>query len=232
MCALSAVAGQTKAVGIGCSSRRYNRRHGTSTVKVNALFGFGGNDEAKRRKEEQWAAQQAVLARRRTGSWQKDVQDRRAEVRKYVSDPDYKKKVDEERRERKKAEQGPDPEVNIFNIIIPLPPFGIPEYDNGERFDLRLPYVDNGWVDEEADFGKTGAALLWIWQEGRRCPSCPPQAMGRRSDRLHMHMLMPDRRHIFFGGGGGTDCFLMGAPTIRNCAREERDTLAACCRAG
>ena len=27
----------------------------------------------------------------------------------------------------------------------------MPEYDGGERFDLRLPYVDNGWVDEDAD---------------------------------------------------------------------------------
>lgn len=24
----------------------------------------------------------------------------------------------------------------------------------GERFDLRAKYCDNGWVDEEADFGK------------------------------------------------------------------------------
>lgn len=38
--------------------------------------------------------------------------------------------------------------------IIPLIPIGLPEYDGGERFDLRLPYVDNGWVDEDADFGK------------------------------------------------------------------------------
>lgn len=27
----------------------------------------------------------------------------------------------------------------------------MPEYDGGERFDLRLPYVDQGWVDEDAD---------------------------------------------------------------------------------
>ncbi len=34
-----------------------------------------------------------------------------------------------------------------------ITPFGMPEYDGGERFDLRLPYVDNGWVDEDADPG-------------------------------------------------------------------------------
>lgn len=26
------------------------------------------------------------------------------------------------------------------------------EYDNGERFDLRLPYVDQGYEDPDADF--------------------------------------------------------------------------------
>lgn len=36
-----------------------------------------------------------------------DVQARRAEVRKYAGDPAYKKKVDEERRARKKAEVRP-----------------------------------------------------------------------------------------------------------------------------
>jgi hypothetical protein len=25
------------------------------------------------------------------------------------------------------------------------------KYDNGERFDLRLPYADQGWVDESAN---------------------------------------------------------------------------------
>ena len=42
-----------------------------------------------------------------------------------------------------------------WGIIIPIAPFGMPEYDGGERFDLRLPHVDNGWVDEDAAFGKT-----------------------------------------------------------------------------
>jgi hypothetical protein len=30
----------------------------------------------------------------------------------------------------------------------------MPEYDGGERFDLRLPYVDNGWIDEDAAWDK------------------------------------------------------------------------------
>lgn len=31
------------------------------------------------------------------------------------------------------------------------------KFDNGGRFDLRLPYADQGYVDEDADFmGKLG----------------------------------------------------------------------------
>lgn len=38
-------------------------------------------------------------------------------------------------------------EDNELGIVIPIAPFGIPKYDQGERFDLRSPYVDKGWVD-------------------------------------------------------------------------------------
>jgi hypothetical protein len=37
----------------------------------------------------------------------------------------------------------------------------MPEYDGGERFDLRLPYVDNGWVDEDADPGTQPGSLTY-----------------------------------------------------------------------
>lgn len=36
-------------------------------------------------------------------------------------------------------------------IIIPMASFGIPKYDNGGRFDLKLPHVEIGYTDENAD---------------------------------------------------------------------------------
>jgi hypothetical protein len=50
-------------------------------------------------------------------------------------------------------------------IIVPLLPFGMRKYDEGERFDLRSPYADDGWVDPEetdawAGFKKIGEKLL------------------------------------------------------------------------
>lgn len=86
--------------------------------------------EVSRRTPEAVSSQTNVTAQ--------EVEERRAEVRKYRSDPEYKKRVDEERRERKKREN-PDPPVNPFSIIIPLPSFGA---EAEERFDLRGPYAD------------------------------------------------------------------------------------------
>lgn len=35
--------------------------------------------------------------------------------------------------------------------FLPIPgmAIGMPEFDGGERFDLRAPYADEGWVDTE-----------------------------------------------------------------------------------
>jgi hypothetical protein len=133
-------------------ARGYTQRNRQASVAPRALFGFGGRDEEKEReKEEQMRAQQEVLRRRKTNSWQEGVKARRAKASRYLNDSEFKKKCDEENRakfKKKMEEMGPEPK---FGIIIPIIPLGMPEYDGGERFDLRLPYVDNGWVDEDAD---------------------------------------------------------------------------------
>jgi hypothetical protein len=41
-------------------------------------------------------------------------------------------------------------------VVVPLFPFGIRKYDDGERFDLRLPYADDGWVDPDEVGGCCG----------------------------------------------------------------------------
>ena len=53
---------------------------------------------------------------------------------------------------------GTDGKKREGGLPIPLPSFGLGgeagvggEYDNGERFDLRLPYVDQGYEDPDAD---------------------------------------------------------------------------------
>lgn len=45
-------------------------------------------------------------------------------------------------------------------IPIPMASFGIPKYDNGGRFDLKLPHVEHGYTDDDADvMGKAGQAF-------------------------------------------------------------------------
>ena len=36
-------------------------------------------------------------------------------------------------------------------VIIPQAPFGMPKYDNGERWDLKAKYTDEGYEDADAD---------------------------------------------------------------------------------
>ncbi len=68
---------------------------------------------------------------------------RRAKVKKYNTDPEYKKKIDEDKRARALAERPPDPIVNAFNIIIPLAPFGIP---GGCSDALAVPIRPGCWL--------------------------------------------------------------------------------------
>lgn len=42
-------------------------------------------------------------------------------------------------------------------LVVPLLPFGMPKYDAGERFDLRSPYSDDGWV-----VSKSTGLLVWV----------------------------------------------------------------------
>eukprot|EP00624_Nannochloropsis_granulata_P003426 evm.model.NODE_27316_length_40306_cov_21.155485.2 len=61
-------------------------------------------------------------------------------------------------------------------IIIPQVPFGNTKYDEGERFDLRLPYVDEGYVDESASLGNTLKRLFGFGKESK--PTTLPQGPG------------------------------------------------------
>lgn len=48
----------------------------------------------------------------------------------------------------------PEMKKSVFGFSFPLvqSPIDLPGYDNGQRFDLRLPYAERGYEDEDADF--------------------------------------------------------------------------------
>jgi hypothetical protein len=60
-----------------------------------------------------------------------------------------KKEMDEIKTENTKAANALSKEAVKGGIPFPMASFGMPEFDGGERFDLRGPYAEEGWVDEK-----------------------------------------------------------------------------------
>lgn len=126
-------------------------------------------------KDEQMNDQYEMLARRRNSKKREDYFSKVFEKRQQATKDQYEKwrfQRDDSadpliawKKMREKGEigdlktgLGTDGEKREGGIPLPLPSFGVGgeagvggQYDNGERFDLRLPYVDQGYVDPEAD---------------------------------------------------------------------------------
>lgn len=132
---------------------------------------MGASDDEQQKKDEQWKIQQDILARRRNKSNMKKYFDQVTENRKELSSKakgtlwartnDSVDPIDNWKGAKAQGMIKPigyeaEPSRNEsklgFNVIIPINPMGIPKYDNGERFDLRLPYAERGYEDESADF--------------------------------------------------------------------------------
>ena len=120
-------------------------------------------------------AQQEILRKRRSGAnLGKEVAARRAKVSRFVNKklPSAEQKAIEERN-RKKA-NALSKEAVKGGIPLPMASFGMPEFDGGERFDLRGKYVDEGWVDpEDAKRGVGGFGGLFGKKE-------PPKKKGEK----------------------------------------------------
>jgi len=158
----------------------------TSTTTLHGLFDrfqSGGSGSSKDSLDEQWEAQQRILQQRNKSPQERqkyfaDIEKRREEASKKQKDKwawqtkNYDKgqdPIDEWKKRRADGtisdleNQYGDPK-KIGGIPIPGASFGVGgefgvggKFDNGGRFDLRLPYADQGYVDEDADvMGKIG----------------------------------------------------------------------------
>ena len=154
-------------------------------------------DPKQAAKDEQYRIQQEILARRkkkgalseyfksvelrRKENWKKDVISSNWKGERDGVDPLQKWKDARDRGEIKSVGYEPEPpkSSSLFGINIPIPinPIGIPKYDSGERFDLRLPYAEvcrhpqqdirilnfllqRGYEDPDADIlGKIGRGI-------------------------------------------------------------------------
>ena len=133
----------------------------------------------KNRLDDEWEKQQAILAERRKPAGERkkyfdEVEKRREKASAEQEEKwgwqtrQYKKgedPIDEWRKRRKNGQisdledQYGDPK-KIGGIPLPSASFGVGgefgvggKFDNGGRFDLRLPYADQGWVDEGEERG-------------------------------------------------------------------------------
>lgn len=120
------------------------------------LFAFKENE-----REEQMRLQQEMLARRKNKTKMKEyfetVEKKREATAKESKKNQWAKSSNEEdplEKWKQAKEKGeikdlgyeaePPKASSLFglNIIVPLNPIGVPKYDDGERFDLRLPYAE------------------------------------------------------------------------------------------
>jgi hypothetical protein len=149
----------------------------SSQLEMGLFDGFKAGGSGRDRLDEEWEKQQAILKQRRAPKSERDdyfmkIEKRRQEASKKQDEmwgwqsKSYKKGEDplDEWKKRRAAgtisdldNQYGDPK-EIGGIPLPMPSFGVGgefgvggKYDNGGRFDLRLPYADQGYVDEDAD---------------------------------------------------------------------------------
>eukprot|EP01038_Epipyxis_sp_PR26KG_P007553 gene7553-10292_t len=128
------------------------------------------NNNKEQQREEQYRIQQEILARRKSKSKMQEyfnkVDEKRMQATKDATKNLWARSDDKDdplskwKNEKSKGnikplgyESEPDRKDSKLglNIVIPINPIGIPKYDNGERFDLRLPYAERGYEDPEAD---------------------------------------------------------------------------------
>ena len=155
--------------GVGTSSGTASAARAPFRVPARALFGGnkGRNAEAERLKQVEWEKQQAILARRKAGKTMGGVQERRAKVsekmrgdREKRLNPDLEAwKV--ENAKRQSIEEYNQESDSMGGLPLPMASFGIPRFDGGERWDLRLPYADAGYVDENDQGILEEAAGFW-----------------------------------------------------------------------
>ena len=120
---------------------------------VTVHAGWFSNNKDIAGRDETWEKQQEILRKRRSGAnLESEVSKRRAKVSGFMKGTLSKEETAAIKAKNKQAAD--DLAREAFKgqkgwISLPGISLGLPELDGGERFDLRAPYADEGWVDEE-----------------------------------------------------------------------------------
>lgn len=134
----------------------------------------------KGEKDEAFRQQQEILARRRDKKRNKEyfneVEKRRDDVETFFQDRTLKVNEGQDplepwkvMKEKGLIDEGGYKEDDEGGIPIPMASFGIPKYDRGARFDLKLPHVEHGYTDPDADImAKAGRAFKNLFGMGKK----------------------------------------------------------------
>eukprot|EP00540_Astrosyne_radiata_P022845 CAMPEP_0116860598 /NCGR_PEP_ID=MMETSP0418-20121206/22504_1 /TAXON_ID=1158023 /ORGANISM="Astrosyne radiata, Strain 13vi08-1A" /LENGTH=219 /DNA_ID=CAMNT_0004495023 /DNA_START=98 /DNA_END=757 /DNA_ORIENTATION=+ len=152
----------------------------TTSLRMGLFDNFGKDEDREKRRQEQWKVQQEILKERRKPKEDREkyfqkVEERRKKATEKQNEmwswqtKKYGKGEDPIDEWRKRRADGTIPDIDdqygdpkeIGGIPLPMASFGVGgefgvggKYDNGGRFDLRLPYAEQGYVDEDADVVK------------------------------------------------------------------------------
>ena len=137
-------------------------------------------------REEQYRIQQEILNRRKNKnnmqSYMQNVEQRRQKNWEKAMETNYARdtanSVDPLNKFKENKKQGkvqplgyeaPPPSRTGFSLPIPVNPIGIEKYDEGLRFDLRLPYAERGYEDPDADvMAKAGKFFGGLFGGGKK----------------------------------------------------------------
>tara|TARA_B110000977_G_scaffold103030_1_gene134570 strand:+ start:33405 stop:33980 length:576 start_codon:yes stop_codon:yes gene_type:complete len=137
--------------GLKHTPKSSSRRH-TQTVTTAGWF---SNNKDVAGRDTTFEAQQEILRnRRKGGNLETEVSKRRAKVSGFMKKTLPKEEMDAIKQKNK--DKANELSKEAFKgkkgfLSLPMASFGMPEFDGGERFDLRAPYADEGWVDPDDD---------------------------------------------------------------------------------
>lgn len=150
----------------------------TTELSMGLFDNFKTGGSGRDRLDDEWEKQQEILAGRRAPKSEREAYFKKIDKRREAASKErddkwgwqtknYAKGEDPLTEWKKRRESGDISDLNdqygdpkkVGGIPLPMASFGVGgefgvggKYDNGGRFDLRLPYADQGYVDEDADF--------------------------------------------------------------------------------
>jgi hypothetical protein len=170
--------------------------------KVNIFSHFASNKDSER--DEQMRIQKEILERRKNPSAKKalfeKVNDRRVQAAEQIKKTMWAQNTDSKvdpldgwKEAKAKGlvkdlgyeEITPEKKKSILGFSVPIiqSPIDLPGYDNGQRFDLRLPYAERGYEDPDADFmGK----LMGLFKRGKSASKDSKPIPGQDQQRKKM----------------------------------------------